>query len=501
MLPKHSKCLCFATQLLVLTIWITHALAGQVQVAWNAITTRQGEHRSDQSRWHLPLGWMLLLAIPALLLASGAFAQSSPPLLTIIAQMPEGTWREVNQNAFSDVWPPANLRLSTTFFGDNIGALIRAWGSFAWDSNRGDLILYGGGHANYGGNDVYRWRSATLRWERAALASQMTLIGNNAFAVDGPLHAPPSAHTYDNSLFLPISDRFLTFGGASFNLGNPYLKQTGPSTFSPTGPYLFDPSKADPNKVGGTTGSGVNPAIPGGQMWQNRDTYTTGRGTLKPTSFINGLTAYASENGKDVVYVAGRANGTTTAHLYRYTLHDITDPTQDTWERVGYSQSTIAAQGAGAYDPTAKVFVRTGDTTMPFLYWDLNKAGLFNNDVIFRPTDATGQFQISVDYGIDYDPLRDQFVLWGGTAEVWALHKPPSGLAASGWTLTREALGGAPGPGPLLLTGTAGTAGGVLGKWHYAPDLDVFIGLRDAVAGEVWVYKPHGWQNPLSNSN
>ncbi|HSX80005.1 MAG TPA: hypothetical protein VLQ80_15710, partial [Candidatus Saccharimonadia bacterium] len=74
---------------------------------------------------------------------------------------------------------------------------------------------------------------------------------------------------YDNSLFLPISDRFLTFGGASFNLGNPYRRQTGPSTFSPTGPYLFDPTKADPNKVGGTTGSGVNPATPGGQMWQN----------------------------------------------------------------------------------------------------------------------------------------------------------------------------------------------------------------------------------------
>ncbi len=463
---------------------------------------RPGEHSSHQARWRLLLEWVLLLTVPALLLAPGAFAQNLNPLLAIIAPMPEGTWAQVNQNAFSDVWPPANLRLSGTFYGNNIGALIRAWSSFAWDSNRDDLILYGGGHANYAGNDVYRWRSSTLRWERASLSSQMTLIEGTAFAVDGPFNAPSSAHTYDNSLFLPISDRFLTFGGASFNLGNPYRRQTGPSTFSPTGPYLFDPTKADPDKVGGTTGSGVNPATPGGQMWQNRDSYTTGRGTLKPTGFISGLAAYASENGKDVVYVAGRANGTTTAHLYRYTITDVTDPTQDTWERVGYSQSTIAVQGTGAYDPTAKVFVRTGDASMPFLYWDLNRAGLFNNEVIFRPTDQTaGQFQISVYYGLDYDPIRDQFLLWGGTADVWALHKPAGGLSASGWTLERDSLVGPPGPGPLLLTGTAGTAGGVLGKWHYAPDLDVFIGLRNAVAGEVWVYKPHGWHNPLSNSN
>ena len=36
--------------------------------------------------------------------------------------------------------------------------IILAWSGFTWDPNRGDLLLYGGGHANYSGNDVYRWR-------------------------------------------------------------------------------------------------------------------------------------------------------------------------------------------------------------------------------------------------------------------------------------------------------------------------------------------------------
>ncbi len=79
----------------------THALAAN----------RPGEHSSHQARWRLPLGWVLLLTVSALLLAPGAFAQNLNPLLAIIAPMPEGTWAQVNQNAFSDVWTPPNLRL------------------------------------------------------------------------------------------------------------------------------------------------------------------------------------------------------------------------------------------------------------------------------------------------------------------------------------------------------------------------------------------------------
>jgi Bacterial Ig domain/Fibronectin type III domain len=39
MLSKRPKCIFFATQLLALMVWITQALAGQAQLAWNAPTT------------------------------------------------------------------------------------------------------------------------------------------------------------------------------------------------------------------------------------------------------------------------------------------------------------------------------------------------------------------------------------------------------------------------------------------------------------------------------
>ena len=48
--------------------------------------------------------------------------------------------------------------------------------------------------------------------------------------------------------------------------------------------------------------------------------------------------------------------------------------------------------------------------------------------------------------------------------------------------------------------GNSGACGRGAGKWRYAPDLDVFIGLSNVIAREVWVYKLHSWHHPLSNS-
>src|SRR3546814_11632322 len=90
----------------------------------------------------------------------------------------------------------------------------------AWDSARGDLIFWGGGHANYPGNEIYLWHSSTLEWERASLPSEVVKVADARFeAIDGYLNAPTSSHTYDNSEYLPIVDRFMVTGGAAYNPG------------------------------------------------------------------------------------------------------------------------------------------------------------------------------------------------------------------------------------------------------------------------------------------
>lgn len=429
-------------------------------------------------------------------------------LLEIVSQMPEGTWRQVNTNSYSEAWTPAALRPLYGLGNPTPHKIIAAWSSFAWDSNRGDLILYGGGHANYSGNDIYRWRSRDLKWERVSLPSEIDIISSITIPVDGADAAPASAHTYDNAVFLPIVDRYLNFGGAIFNTGGAYVRpsEDNPNIMRPTGPYLFDPARADPNKVGGTTGSHVQrvsafPEIEGGEMWENRDIPRHLPGAPIPMSHVNGCTAYSLESGYDVVYVAARIGGGTGQNLYRYQITDINTPWMDQITRVGIYWSSPSDQTSCGYDPVGKVFLKLGSNTNPFYFWDLRPERQTNRDQAVAKTGSVGEFVawlnnfnsttgLSLRYcALDFDPNRSNFLLWCGGAEVWRI-APPEQLSTSGWQVWMERLRMSE-PSPPLNVGT-----GILGKWKYISGFDVFIGLENAVNGNIWVYKPIGWVAP-----
>jgi len=428
---------------------------------------------------------------------------SVPDLSTLLAQvaaMPEGSWRKVNLNSFSDVWTPAALRpLYGTTSNPTPSKIIMAWSSFAWDPKRAALLLYGGGHANYSGNDVYLWRASTQRWERASLPSQVIqdALGIRN-AIDGASKAPASAHTYDNNIFFPRIDRMLVLGGAADRNGGHFLTLDTATTSRKTGPYLFDPARAHPDRVGGSTGSHVQrvapyPQIVGGDMWTNRESWLNASANSTPPSesFVNGCTGYAEEDGRDVAYVR------TAYRLYRYRIFDLDNATADRWELVGRYYNGSGAQATCSYDTHRKVFVSTNrSTSSPFAYWNLNTPGKSNSESYFTPTDPTGEFSlllssgaIDIRYcGIEFDARRAQHKLWCGDGRVWTL-SPPATLSSMGWTITKDtATASEVPPGDI--------GAGVLGKWKYIPNLDVFMGLQDPVLGNIWIYKPSGWSNP-----
>lgn len=405
-----------------------------------------------------------------------------------LSNVPENSWVKLNLNEFEDVYTPLDQRPKPAD-APSVGSphsIILAWSSMAWDSNRGDLIFWGGGHANYPGNEVYRWRSETLRWERSSLPSEVIRVRDDVAlyeAVDGPFNAPPAAHTYDNSEFLPNSDRFITFGGAAFNTGR-YFEL---DDLSRTGPYVWNPEKANPNAVGGSVGSQVKPDVysdvEGGAMWQNRDNLEPGSaGDWKPgagTGWINGTSAQATENGLDVLYLA------VSSELYKYTIYDINAPGLDTYERLGrYIANPFSGQGAGAYDPVRNIFLRSAGPTLT--YWSLDNPGDANQNVILTPLVQGGNFNFSnlLQYGIDYDPVRQYFLLWNGKSQPWRLQAPDD-LENGDWILSPIAV--SPGQAPDGYTQ-------ILGKWKYAAALDAFLGAFDEYEGQIWAYKPADWQ-------
>ncbi len=431
---------------------------------------------------------------------------SPPPdlsnLLNFIAAMPEGAWSTANLNSYSDVWTPADQRPLFRTSNPTPAKIIGPWSSFTWDSNRGKLFLYGGGHANYRGNDTYMWDGSSRLWERSSLPSEMAedALGNWV-AVDGSDKAPASAHTYDNTMFFPRLDRMVVLGGAADANGSHYLTMDSPTTSRKTGPYLFDPSRADGNKVGGSTGSHVqrvapHPEVVGGDMWSNREAWLNASATSAPPSesFVNGCTGVTEENGLDVAYIRTRYR------VYRYRIPDVAQPSADIWELVGRYYNGSGDQTSCTYDHQRRALVVVGRNTKPFLYWNMNQAGSKNNEVYVNPVDPTGEFAallssnaIDLRYcGLEYDPKRQQHLLWCGDERVWTL-TPPATLSPDGWTIVKAPA--SPTPGPTLGPGT-----GILGKWKYIPNLDVFIGLQDSTNGNIWVYKPQGWVNPTGGN-
>ena len=420
-------------------------------------------------------------------------------LTSILGQTQEGTWARVNLNAFSDTWLPYDQRAQLGFAAPT-SSVIGAWSSFAWDNTRGNLIIYGGGHGNYAGNEVYEWSGTSQMWSLASLPSQVNMIvdtnGYQHFIpVDGALNAPQSAHTYDNTLYLPIFDRYITFGGASTNSGSVYVKQVGDS-LQATGPYLWDPSKADPTKVGGTTGSGIDPATEGGEMWSNRDYLTNSNlasASYVPGSFVQGASAYRTESGKDVVYISASRGGSSTQDLWKVTFNDLNDSSQDVWEVVGVGWDGGFSLGAGALDDEHNLFIRVGNASK-LTIWDLDHAGTGNKSIGIDVTDDLGNPMSLIGAGMEYDPIRNRIIVWYGGNDVWYLDVPDrmenGDLVTTGWVFHKDSTLGLESPPESV-------ENGVNGKWDYIAELDAFIAVENKVEGNVWIYKPTGWVAPV----
>ena len=229
-------------------------------------------------------------------------------------------------------------------------------------------------------------------------------------------------------------------------------------------------------------------------MWANRDIHVNIPGSpALPRSHVNGCTAYAEENGRDVVYIGARPGGGTNLDLFKYTVNALDVPSADTMQKVGIFWSGTSGKTACAFDPVRQILLRIGGSGMPFIYWDLFTAGPNNRDIPLIPVDPSNEFpmlvssgQLSIpNCGLDYDALRHQFALWCGDGRVWMM-KPAGDDPRGGWTIIKQ-------PAPKLATPNGDVGTGILGKWKYISNLDVFMGLQGEAEGNIWVYKPIGW--------
>ena len=437
----------------------------------------------------------LVVAACCCVASAGAAAADLTYLQSLLDATPAGGWVKASTTTFSSAWVTGSSGVPNADYA-NPGSIVMAWSSFAWDANAGDLLLWGGGHANYRGNEMFVWQGADGAWTRGSLPSRISNLSGSTWLVDDSA-APQAAHTYDNNLFLPLNNLFITFGGAAFNTGSNFQVSNGSGGVMRAGPWVWDPTLADANKVGGTTGSGYNASVAGGNMWTNLQGSSLG---TQPAQFVQSATAYRQEGGLDVVYLTAERTTSSSSwqDLYRYVVGDLRNGGTATWEKVGVAATTPSSQGAAAIDLANSLFVRTTHVggASDLAVWDLDKASATapstNGAVGVQLVFADGSpFTMTTNFGIDYDQSDGRLYLWngvaGGKVYTTTAEMTAGGAIDTQWIVTE--LSSATGQTPNV-----NSFNGVLGKWQYVAELDAFVALDEfslaAQDAGVWLYKP-----------
>jgi hypothetical protein len=126
--------------------------------------------------------------------------------------------------------------MPTYDFAGNCHNIQTSWGSAAADTKRGRLIIYGGGHSDYAGNEVYSLDLLTQSTSTgtSCLGAGGTCSSNSSVPTLTRLNNPSifsnfptgnadgsawSEHTYGSPVYLPKADKTVLFAGGPYPFG------------------------------------------------------------------------------------------------------------------------------------------------------------------------------------------------------------------------------------------------------------------------------------------
>lgn len=346
----------------------------------------------------------------------------------IVNAMAPGTWVELACTQMQDVFPAQAGHPAWAVQGPK--AVTLAWGGAAYDTARNRLLITGGGHGDYGGNEVYEFNAESFLWTRVTEPSAMEV--DSTFAamnepekyfrtLDG---SPVSSHTYDGLQYLPNIDRMFKYGGSFYQIGTAYDRHA----------YLYDPATRTWER------KALAPMGNSGSVEVSTD-YDPATGRVL-VSYANGLAAY--------------------------------DPVQDTWQILSGSNNQNFGR-VGALDTQRKRFVQADSAAGTLVYFKLDPQ---SGRQIAPVTGDTGFTSFKAP-GIAYHAATDRFVIWAGDREVWAVD-------AATWVSTRWSAAG-PAPDHSGTYGGRLTAG-IYSRWQWVPQYDVMLAYPHSNQN-VWLYR------------
>lgn len=334
---------------------------------------------------------------------------------SVLDVLPPGHWYEVVDSSIeADLGKTPNV--------------MKPWSSGAYDSLRDRLVIFGGGHMDYSGNELYAFDVNTLQWQQLTQPSAPEDVSKT-----DPIYAdgrPSSVHTYDGLEYLPNVDRLFTSGGSIYGSGG-----------CSGNTWLFD-FDAQPAESG----------------WQHIQDSKGGCGMISAFDAATGHIWYAA-GGTLLEFDPLNLDNPWTDHpgvfneLFKFYMTADIDPNRRKLAALGGTgyggfPKTLLVDLAADPIPRAEVLATTGATEI-------------------EDSDAAG---------FVFDPVSDRFIAWNGGASVYALD-----VDSKVWSRMDPAATNAIVPSKPQPNGT-------YGRFRYIPSKNAFILVND-VTENVFFYK------------
>ena len=306
----------------------------------------------------------LLALIGLALVLTPRLAAADEAAEQFFAALKPGHWSQVPDSQMSHVFYAGPL--ADQVRGTNgPSSVIAAWGGGALDTKRNRLVLWGGGHRNYAGNEVYAFDIGTLRWMRLTDPSPIAGYDDSGIYPDG---APASHHSYGGIAYIPAPiDRLFVQGGARYASGA-----------GDTHTWFFDFAT---------------------KKWTRR--------ADSPATAYGDIAAYDPVTRRVWMEVGG-----THGYLLDY------DPAADRWTAHGsiFSES-ISYYMTGAIDPERRLLVAAGNKVV--CSWKLgDSVSIVYNKV---KTEGDTEAEEKGSPGFVFYPPGHDFVAWVGGTTVYTL--------------------------------------------------------------------------------
>ena len=305
-----------------------------------------------------------------------------------------------------------------------------AWSGGTFDTTRNRLLIFGGGHGDYGGQEIYAFDIETLTWSIVAEPEEYSALDPNCDNTEYPLRTlnnfPKSQHSYDYVEYLaPLDSLVFTSGGVGYG-----------------------------NCFGGTELA--------------RYSFVADQWTFEDDPKLSGGTGAASavDPSTDIWWIVG-SNG----HLTTYNPHT------GEWKRGPYDNLM-------SLDSNKKAVIDSARNLFILFHGGYNGQGRgvytfpLNEDVeTYTPSLQTSQKTITgVEprygrAGIAYDPVSGKIIAWDGGNTVFLLDTEI-------WEWTTAEASGVTMPADTNSTGT-------FGRFQYVESLDKFI-LVNTVSQNVF---------------